>query len=689
MPGYIRGEAPEYIPLPNRTHTTTASPDEPKDLKIKKRSPWTRIGILGASILLPLSLVTLLPVAILSVLWTQSANALAGGNPQTPWINALNRGWLTGVVTICTAVIRIIVALQVSQTTAMLAAVILEAEAVGTPLLHLPFFSMVRALSTTPNNLLYPFRLQPGKSFLSFCICLLVILEALLLVASQFLSTLLVSDFGDGTFILPSNTTTFPLIPHDSPILSWWSVPPSAAWTFGELLEPFVSGPSYHDTGHTYRAIPLFETESERVSLREYTGFAPVMDNRVVCVAPRLWDVYIDRMSSSTNTRIWGTSEIGDENYPQIFRERNDTFLLEFDCPVPLGGDQGNNGGESTLCAPYSPVGNPSDPLIGSDMAEIFLIFDVISREALTAGAPLEQAVNVTGTDGPWTVLNGDGREDGADAVRITACVVDTEADTFRVEMHRSWDGIEPRMSWDRERSGYSTSDIRRQLGLSLSPAPLEERGLLSLSPRDQWTRYTHPDSPYNGTHKWSFLSTLPAADTHPIGQNKTSQNPAIKLSLLAERDALDNAHLTHVHLFQDTLRETGSPALAAQALVTRSFQMAYYEQLPRLEPTLDVEVAFAVTRTTPVRWTGFGVVMGIVAGHLGVTGVILGLFLVYTRTSLVGETWFGVSEVVAGGVVPVHVLEGTHGMKDAEIEKWGNEGDARLSEQVVLRYRH
>jgi hypothetical protein len=82
-------------------------------------------------------------------------------------------------------------------------------------------------------------------------------------------------------------------------------------------------------------------------------------------------------------------------------------------------------------------------------MTEIFLILDVISREALTAGAPLEQAVNVTGTDGPWTVLNGDGKDDGADAVRVTACVVDTEADTFHVEMHRSWDAIEPRMGWD------------------------------------------------------------------------------------------------------------------------------------------------------------------------------------------------------------------------------------------------
>ncbi|KAL2784495.1 hypothetical protein BJX66DRAFT_84830 [Aspergillus keveii] len=688
MPGYTRGEAPEYIPLPNHTRTSTA-PNETQKPKIKRRSPWTRIGILGTWILLPLSLVTLIPVALLAVLWTQSANALAGGKPQTPWIDALNRGWLTGVVTICTAVIRIIVGLQVSQTTAMLAAVILEAEAVGTPLMHLPFFSMVRALSTTPNYLLYPFRLQPGKSILSFCICLLVILEALLLVASQFLSTLLVSDFGSGIFILPSETTSIPLIPHDSPILPWWSVPPSAAWTFGELSDPFSQGPGYHDTGHTYRAIPLFETESSRVSLREYTGFAPVMDNRVVCVAPRVWDVYIDRMSSSTNTRIWGKTEIGNESYPQIFRERNDTFLLEFDCPVPLGGDQGDNGGESTLCAPYSPVGNPSDPLIGSDMTEIFLILDVISREALTAGAPLEQAVNVTGTDGPWMVLNGDGKDDGADAVRVTACVVDTEADTFLVEMHRSWDGIEPRMGWDRESGGYSTSDIRRQLGLSLSPASLQDRGLLSLSAREQWMQYTEPESPYNGTHEWSFLGTLPTADTHLIGENRTSQNPAIKLSLVAERDALDNAHLTHVHLFQDTLRETGSPALAAQALVTRSFQMAYYEQLPRLELNLDVEAAFAVARTTPVRWTGFGVVMGIVAGHLGVTGVIIGLFLSYTRTSLVGETWFGVSEVVAGGGVPGHVLERTHGMKDAEIEKWGNEGDARLSEHVVLRYRH
>ncbi|KAL4879346.1 hypothetical protein BJY04DRAFT_220201 [Aspergillus karnatakaensis] len=676
--------ATEYVPLPAQTGPSVTH--KRKDLKA--RTAWERIGSIGIVILLLGSIVLLAPVSLLAVIWKRSTDAVAGGPPLSPWITILNANWLTGVVTICTAVIRLVIALQVSQTTAMIAGVILEA--VGTPLIDAPYLSMIRAVSTTPNNLLYPFRLQPLKSFLSFCIFLLVILQITVAVASQFLSTILVSDFGSGTFTSPSNTTEIPIMPYNLESLSWWSNPPAAAWTFAEHSEPFIEGSDYHDTGHTYRAIPLFETESQRISLQEYHGQAPVMDNRVICASPVLANLTLD---INNGARLQGHANIANDSYLPLGQDEPQPRYQYFDCALPYGPKVAGTGGESSLCRSLFTIdtfGNTSEPLTEFPSFDVFFILDALDRDFLTEFSL--QTVNLRDTrrEGPWTII--DGSSSSRPAVRITACLTDPTANTFVIDMHRSRDGTEPRVSWNRKTQSYNTIAIRHQLGASQSPYTPQARGLLTLTPRSDWKPYDYisadspgSNKPQAGIHTWSFAETLPTVNTDTLLANQSLADQTLLLSL-SSTEARYNAHASHVHLFQDILRETESPALAAQALLTRSFQTAYYETLPRVNQTLPVEVAFATTQTTPVRWTGFAVGMAIIAVHLGIVVVFTVMFVCFTRSSFTHETWQAVEQVAAGDVISI--LKEVEGMKDEEVERWGVECEPRLREQVFMRYR-
>ena len=138
--------------------------------------------------------------------------------------------------------------------TAMLAGIILEK--IGTSLIDPPFYSMVRALDVNPVNLVVTGKLPYRKTALSAFVVGLTVLEAALAIGLQFLSTILVSDFGDSSWLSPRNSTSI-FIENGyarsmaNPIQPWL-VPPPTQWTFAEQSEQYVAGSNYHDTNHTY-----------------------------------------------------------------------------------------------------------------------------------------------------------------------------------------------------------------------------------------------------------------------------------------------------------------------------------------------------------------------------------------------------------------------------------------------------
>jgi hypothetical protein len=162
--------------------------------------------------------------------------------------------------------------------------------------------------------------------------------------------------------------------------------------------------------------------------------------------------------------------------------------------------------------------------------------------------------------------------------------------------------------------------------------------------------------------------------------------DPGVILSRKAAAPILGNAHLTHVDLFQDTLITTASPALAVQALLTRICQMAYYEQLVKLNSPVAAVTAFSLTATIPVQWTGFMLGTVLIVIHWVIMIVVVVQFVRSTEISFIGSYWHTVAQVVSNETRPI--LEEADRMDDGAVTRWAKreEMSGSLRGRWVLR---
>ncbi|MBE3048959.1 hypothetical protein IMZ48_41965, partial [Candidatus Bathyarchaeota archaeon] len=643
------------------------------------------------SILLPLVLLAL------GFLWKESMLATTGTDPRMPWIRILNNQWATSFVTIRTAIMRATIALQASSLTAMLASIILEA--VGTPLSQAPFYSIVRALDASPRNLLSSAVLRP-KTLLSSLVSTLIMIEILLTIASQFLSTILVSDFADGTFANMNNLTEVNtmggFILTQTP---WWVVPHTSIQAFAEISEPFTEGPDFHDTGHTYRAFLPFEEKAERTTLRHFQGHVPIMDQRVLCARPSLTNLTI-RASQSIPLHLSGKITIDTDSYPMLQETRKQPEL-SFACELPsqwskLGASEGESGGtslclanmgknwtvllEDTLVDPAFLTPEGSLPMgYVPEASTMFIVLDVLDIDAiLVTYNALVQApgtglsVEIARNDGLWDILTG---EEATEVLRATSCITNLGSQTFRAEMRSSRDPVEPEIPWDIGTTTYNIEAASRLLGASRKPEALEDRGVLKLSPKSQWQLLDLETD----LHVWYFARSL-------FGSMLSSRNTEHDVDYgVVFCNSQTRAHGTHESLFQNTLHSTGSPALAFQAALARIHQMSYYEAFQQPNST-EASTSFSTSALIPSRWTGFIAAAVLTATHLTVVGIVTVLFLRSTSHSLLGNHWQVVSQVISEDTHPI--LEQADGMRDKDVKCWAKSQSVDMRSHAVLRYR-
>ncbi|KID78771.1 uncharacterized protein G6M90_00g026770 [Metarhizium brunneum] len=251
-------------------------------------------------------------------------------------------------------------------------------------------------------------------------------------------------------------------------------------------------------------------------------------------------------------------------------------------------------------------VKKPVSPWTRLGMASMLL--DLVSPAAISVGeAQHVRTIGSNDTAGsPWTMV-GNGTD--APVLRVTACMANLGVDTFIADLHSNWDGLEPPVSWDLSAERYNQHHGRAR----------------SAGPRSDWQsflpKYELPSNissivnftvlPPGGV--WTFTRALASSLQNPQSTDFTS----VHSNQTADRGVIlyryeNNAHEAHSSLFQDTLNQTQSPAVALQALLTRICQMVYYEKLPRLNESGHAETAFSHVTVLPTRWTGFGVGMGL-----------------------------------------------------------------------------
>ncbi|EQB57530.1 hypothetical protein CGLO_02319 [Colletotrichum gloeosporioides Cg-14] len=236
-------------------------------------------------------------MALLAHIWRSSMRAQAGhlDNGQL-WDLIIRRNWTSVTVTITAAVIRVCLGFQMGIFTAMVASLLIERT--GVPIGSAPLISMLRAVSTSPYNLVSRRTLTTP---LAFAISLAVLLTG----ASNFISTALLIDFENINIITPKQTVgllygssqqedAFGVGTSTDPSGSSgigtlrgskiWNSQPNSYYRFAELrndASPDIDLDQVEDSGTALRAILPFTNVANRTNLREYEGPSVVFDSRV------------------------------------------------------------------------------------------------------------------------------------------------------------------------------------------------------------------------------------------------------------------------------------------------------------------------------------------------------------------------------------------------------------------------
>ncbi|KAF4472935.1 hypothetical protein FALBO_150 [Fusarium albosuccineum] len=492
-----------------------------------RNNSWRRrVGLCGLLVLIIGTLVILVSAAILLFLWV-GAEAANHRNDPAFWKTIMIREWAPRVVTICSAAMRTSIALQIGLVVAAAAAIMLETS--GALLVDTPILSINRALKGTA---------------------------------------------------------------------------PSSQWRFAEV-EKNESDHVVGDIGDTFRAMLPFSSAESRTLLEHYSGPAVVANLRTMCAPPNIRNI---SFSHSLHPEIQYLEtmyvELNETMSPNIlgcsYRERTayGDYKFSHSTRTRVLDNPFSSSPDSWLLSLYSDTAEfwgKSDPFHDDVLSlKRFLLFNStrLLNETL---APLYTGDYQMTTDYDFRnetvdrVLEGLGGlswrneslwakvsdRNGSELFSATACYFNvTSPATFNVSLSGR--------SIDSEPSNEPQPNAK-QFGIATPVPNLEDRGILQLDIGPQIYTPSDPDTDKNydlikQARSYKKLSGL-LSDAVDAGSWNDERSWALSDDSETMFYARDwSAHLSHTSLFQSIIQKTEDPALAVQALITRLYQMSYYD---------------------------------------------------------------------------------------------------------------
>ncbi|KAF2825842.1 hypothetical protein CC86DRAFT_35644 [Ophiobolus disseminans] len=668
----------------------------------RKRPWWTRIGRESLIFILTGCVAIVAALGLLAFLWGAS-------DVDSRWRSVILSKRATQIVTISSAVIRTSISVQSGVLTAIIASVVLEQYDVL--LKEAALLSIVRATTVGPHYVFWPIMrtLRQSRWFLVPSVSLAIVVT----VASQFISTILLTDFGMTT--IAGNISSFDVAytsdMHPWGTNQWLSRPPSYP-RFAEYVDPPLKGQDFVDTGPTYRAFLPIQNTIERSTLRAYDGPASILDSRVSCVRPSInISSLVVSPTAATNydsydtLLVSGTIYMNDtRKYPML---RSPYYLKprEFSSLVSVTGMNEGFMGQSRQANKTQTEWATSihylfekewwqsmDSIIGSEIpwsniTDRYLIVnttgnvrDWVAKTGLKLPYKLESGrefktdhewvKNITSDDNPakWKMM-GDGPwskatsgKGGVLSISFTLCFTHSWTGDYAISLASTRDGPEPVLE-QRSDKKFGTGLIQRQLGATKNLLTLAQRNVFALLPPQAWRKLNSslPDGDIQyGTELGRDLSTF-----------YDLKNNTFATGILTSEDTGDNkaryvVNPAHATLFQGAIRATNNPAIALQALITVLTSMNYYNCFYAFTNTAPGTMSSSSEAQAPVRWTGFIIVMVIVWVHLSLMAVFIVLFSRVTEHSTIGNSWQAVSQVVS--VDTSRMVEGSADMTDREV---------------------
>ena len=262
----------------------------------RTRPVHERIGIYTLVIATISTICLLAPLIFLAWMWF-------GDRSSSTWRRIMLNDFAKQAVTISALVLRTAIACLGGVATAMIASISIEHH--GVPLKDVAQVSIARFSNSGPDAFWRSMLFR--NAFIEMPFRLLLILLFLITLGSQFTSTILLSDLGQGTVITASTTSTntsgFSYAEADydahtievenanSPFYTtpnYWTTDPTVFQSFAEYSEAGYTSDGLDDTGLTLRAFLPYADATARQLVRDFQGMATVFDTRIVCTRPQM-----------------------------------------------------------------------------------------------------------------------------------------------------------------------------------------------------------------------------------------------------------------------------------------------------------------------------------------------------------------------------------------------------------------
>ncbi|KAF5009363.1 hypothetical protein FDECE_4419 [Fusarium decemcellulare] len=294
--------------------TLTSAPNA--SAKATMRIDWWLLLVIITSFL-----VLLVAIASLSWLWFASRESEA-------WRQIILNGRSTQSITLAGVLIRVAIGALAAISTSMIASIAFESHSV--PVYAMAEVSIARFTNNGPLSL---FSLLLFTSTFRIHLRMLAISLLLFVFASQFTSTMLVSDLEESRIASFNQQTNYGYnyekgirdISAESLLaygVDYWYQRPSASEIFAEYSQPVDAPDGVDDTGPTIRAFLPVPLQSDRETLRSFKGRTRVFDARVVCVRPKVLLQYCIE-----------NNKLATPPYDRLSRSNYCKYV--FRCPIP------------------------------------------------------------------------------------------------------------------------------------------------------------------------------------------------------------------------------------------------------------------------------------------------------------------------------------------------------------------
>jgi len=626
-------------------------------------SPRVALGVFSMFTLTAGSLLLLGTLGFLSFLWFAEGGSTGGANASPLWRSIMLGQYITPIVTISAAVLRIIQAAQALLITSLMAALLLEKY--GVPMIYVAEVSILRSVNSGPWRLLPLF--ASSWTFLwqvklPFLLSLVMLFTSL---GTQFTSTLLVADLSVSTLV--GNAETIPigvalnLTKSRYDIIDVTNAVPKFP-AFAELERPNFTSTTPNDrglsdTGRIRRVFPGI-SEDRRANTRLFKGKAHAMTSRYVCARP-VFENGTGLIFTDVNLDSGVPTLQGNISFPRTLQNAGLDFpdgcvngscytsdASIVDCSigfVPEGGEIAGGVVIVQACFPYR--GNvlysvlhddASAPIRNYSQAVYIMKSNFTSKEigGIRQNLSLESILPLPAGKPDGEFLTWELNEIYFSA---TVCFQQTSFDLVDVSLSADTDLLPAEAIFEGETELWNVDGPARQFGYSrdmvASGGNASSRGLYNI------------DSAGEMIEK-SFTTRLQQGTLFMGNSQLQTHGLVAFFSPNAFGNLAWNVHQATQSLTLAALDNTGRPALALDTLMTTVARASIDNMLPFFKETEDAQVVPSVAVLAPRRIRGLLAVAALIVSSLLCVAVVAGLFLARTRHSIHGNYWHVAAQI-------------------------------------------